>query len=66
MGNMVNVPGSAQLAAARCVPCLSHHRTLPFIHTIPLQGCNTETPPHHPPCPFLSSVGKERLSSSPA
>lgn len=34
MGNTVNVPGSAQPAAACCVPCLSHHRTLPFIHTI--------------------------------
>lgn len=66
MGNMVSMPGSAQPAAARCVPCLSHHRTLSFIHTILWQGCNPETPPHRPACPFLSSVGRERLSSSPA
>lgn len=35
----VNVPGSAQPAAARCAACLLHHRTPSFVPTILWQGC---------------------------
>lgn len=52
MGNMVNMPGSAQPAAARCEPCLSHHRTPSFIHTILWQGCNRRPHPTTLPAPF--------------
>lgn len=45
----VNVPGSAQPAAARCAACLRHHRTPSFVPTILWQGCIPREP-IPPPC----------------
>lgn len=55
MGNTVNVPGSAQPAAARCVPCLSHHRIDILRPRNPVAGLQPQDPTP-PPCLPLSQL----------